>query len=115
MWEGKVCLLIYPTNAYGYGSTIDDAPSLGSITAEESRWISIPNEKDWKSDLIKELTDTVSVALQTIKAAEREENLTWKFQGYDEARQVLQMGMDLTNAFGPSSEIDDQEDSQSLF
>tara|TARA_Y100000593_G_scaffold80510_1_gene150338 strand:+ start:744 stop:1511 length:768 start_codon:yes stop_codon:yes gene_type:complete len=93
---------------------VGDSSSVGGITTEESKYVSASNETDWESALIRELRDTITVALQTLKAAEREENLTWKFQGYNEAKQFLQSGMDAFEA-SPASDAIASEQSEFLF
>ena len=102
---------VYPNTASIDKNEID---SVGTISTEESESLSSSYGKEWEAPLIEELSDTISIALQTLKAAEREENLTWKFQGYNEAKQFLQSGMDAFEA-SPATDSSASEQSEFLF
>ena len=113
---GRYGVIKHLNRVYPNTVSIDESESDsgGTISTEESKSVSSSYRKEWEAPLIKELSDSVYTALQTLKAAEREENLTWKFQGYNEAKQFLQSGMDAFEA-SPARGASGSEQSEFLF
>ena len=69
---------VYPNTKSITESEVD---SYSTISSEASEAVFASYSEEWEAALIRELSDTISVSLQTLKAAEREENLSYKFQG----------------------------------